>query len=75
MRSVGDELGELDPGLELLVGRLVGELGHGAAHARDDPRVGVEPVEDVIDEVGHDPAALVVGQLGEAVHELHLLWF
>ena len=69
-----DELGELDPRLDLLRGRVVGQLRRRGAHPGLEAGLDVEARERLVEELGDDPPALFAGQVGELVHGLHLLW-
>jgi hypothetical protein len=71
---VADELGQFHPGVDLLGGGVVGQVGHGAAHQGQEAGIGVGSGEGVVDEVGDEPPSFVGRQLGEPVHELNLLW-
>ena len=68
------ELGELDPGVDLLGRRVVGQHRCGRPQPGGEAGLDVEAGEGLVEEVGDDPPALLVGQLGESVHGLHLLW-
>ena len=72
---VPDELGELDPRLDLL--RSSGRRAAPGAAERiraSKPGSMSRPVERLVEELGDDPPALLAGQAGELVHGLHLLW-
>ncbi len=71
--GVPGEFGELDPGVDLLGFGVVGEFGYGRAEQVDELGVGVQAAEGVVDEVGDQAAAFVVGELCELVHEVHFL--
>ncbi|MFD0579409.1 hypothetical protein [Dactylosporangium darangshiense] len=72
---VGDELGQFEPGVDLLVGGVFGQFGGQFAHpAGHDGGVRVgHAVERAVDEVVDDALALLCGQPGELVHHCHLL--
>ena len=72
---LGDELGELDPGLHLLGGRVVRQLcGHRAHGLGDAGALGVrvDAVERRVDEVVDHLLALLGGESGEVVHQCGL---
>jgi len=69
-----DELGRLDPGVDLIGFGVVGQFRHGRTHHRHELGGGVEAGEGLVDELVDDPSAFVVRQPGQSVHQFHLLW-
>jgi len=68
-----DQLGHLDPRLDLSGRRFVRKLRHGRAHPGLETRVRGLPAEDLVQEFSDDTAAFHRRQPGQPVHQFHLL--
>jgi len=62
---VGDQLGQLQPGVHLLRRRVVRQLGGHGPHRRGDAGTGIQAVEGPVNEVVDDPLPFPRGQSGQ----------
>ena len=69
---VANEFGELDPRVDLFVGGVLREVRCPGAHALGELGRDVDALEDGVEELGDDAAALVGGRLGQSIHAVNL---